>query len=463
MKIGTIAVLTAFILCTACAALKPEIQLELPLELPETYKHISEENAISEDFSKILGNDELNRLIRLACKQNINLKTMKARIAQANARLNKERASLFPDLNFSLGGKKNEMRSQKSRDSSATNISSHSWDSSFSSNYTFDVFGKNKANRMVAKSGVQAAQADFESTLNELKSQIAETWIEIIGVRNQKKLLEKQISVNENLVELLKFRYANGKANALDVSQQVGTLASTRALGPILEKQEKLLLNKLALLAGFSNPGQIRVETQNLPQMPPIPDAGVPDSLLENRPDIKAAKLRLVSSQWTLKSAKANLLPNFTITASTAFSSGELDILFDNWLSTLSANISVPVFDGGLRKAEITRSRAAAKEQLNLYAGVLAQAIIEVENALVSLKTQKSYISLLEEELELNKLTLEDAMLQYQNGQSSYLSYLTAWTGVERLERQLVGERLTYIKEWIELCQALGWKLETGN
>ena len=182
-----------FIVCSACTSLKHGTQIEPSPEIPESYNHVSEEGEISENFSTILGNDELDRLIQLACKQNINLKTMKARIAQADARFKKERASLFPDLNLSLGGKKNEMRSQKTRDSSANYISSHSWDSSLSSNYTLDVFGKNKADRMVAEAGLQAAQADLEATLNKLKSQIAGTWIEIIGVRNQKKLLRPEV------------------------------------------------------------------------------------------------------------------------------------------------------------------------------------------------------------------------------------------------------------------------------
>ena len=57
-------------------------------------------------------------------------------------------------------------------------------------------------------------------------------------------------------------------------------------------------------------------------------------------------------------------------------------------------------------------------------------------------------------------MTLKDARLQYQNGQSSYLSYLIAWTKIERLERQLVGERANYIKERIGLHRALGWEFE---
>jgi len=40
------------------------------------------------------------------------------------------------------------------------------------------------------------------------------------------------------------------------------------------------------------------------------------------------------------------------------------------------------------------------------------------------------------------------------------LSYLLAWTSIERLERQLVGERATMMKELIGLYRALGWKPE---
>jgi outer membrane protein, multidrug efflux system len=470
MKLKIAAVLAALVLCSACTPLKKsETRVELPLELPESYKHLTVKSEAIEDSPELLGSklfdsDELKELTQTALSHNLNLNAIKARIAQANARLKKANASLFPDLNFSLSGQKKRSRSQTASDSKAIDTNTHSWDTSLSSAYTLDIFGKNKAGRMAAETGLQATQADFESARSELRSQIAETWVEIIGVRSQKKLLEKQISVNENLVELLKFRYANGKANALDVSQQIGTLASTRALDPILEKQEKLLLNNLALLSGFTDftgsGRQIKVETRRLPSMPSIPDIGVPHGLLEHRPDIKAAKMRLLSSKWAVKEAKANLLPKLIISANTAFSNGELDLLFKNWVGTLSAGITGNIFDGGLTRAELNRTRAAAQEQVNLYAGTVAQAIIEVENALVSLQTQNSYISLLEEELELGKLTLEDAMLQYQNGQSSYLSYLTAWTGVERLERQLVGERVTYIKKWIELCRALGWGLQ---
>jgi outer membrane protein, multidrug efflux system len=42
------------------------------------------------------------------------------------------------------------------------------------------------------------------------------------------------------------------------------------------------------------------------------------------------------------------------------------------------------------------------------------------------------------------------------NGQDNYLSYLTAWTSAQSLERQLVAEQATQVKNRITLYRTLG-------
>ena len=64
----------------------------------------------------------------------------------------------------------------------------------------------------------------------------------------------------------------------------------------------------------------------------------------------------------------------------------------------------------------------------------------------------------LEQELEVTRLTLKDARIQYLNGQSSYLNYLAAWSAIEKLERQLVSERAALQKERITLHRVMGWQ-----
>jgi len=151
-------------------------------------------------------------------------------------------------------------------------------------------------------------------------------------------------------------------------------------------------------------------------------------------------------------------LPALNLSASAAFSSGSLDLLFQNWVVSLGAALAGPLLDSGARKAEIERTRAVVREEINTYAQTVANAIREVEDALVAIDRQKAYIELLEQELSAVKVTMQDARVQYLNGQSSYLNYLSAWATMERLERQLVSEQATYVKERIALYNVTGWR-----
>lgn len=64
-----------------------------------------------------------------------------------------------------------------------------------------------------------AAEQDWRGSAHELTAQIAELWIDIIAVRNKKRILDNQIRINQTLLELQKLRFVNGKASALDVSR----------------------------------------------------------------------------------------------------------------------------------------------------------------------------------------------------------------------------------------------------
>jgi NodT family efflux transporter outer membrane factor (OMF) lipoprotein len=448
--------LTSMVFFAGCKTFEPAGDQPLPLMIPGSFSTQTDGLEPAESWWLSFDSDELNGLIREALDNNFDLNAFKTKIAQAKASVSKENAALFPALGFSVGGQKSGTQIKNAAGSS-TYVDSHSWNGSLSGSYTLDVWGKANAGIESGMSILKAAELDLRAYTLELTVQVAETWIDIIVARNKKSILDHQIKNNQILLELQKLRFTHGKANALDVSQQREVLASASSQVPLLEKQEQLSLNSLAFLSGKTMAEQIQMNTKILPDPAPLPGVGIPSDLLENRPDIQAAKMRLSSAQWEITAARADLLPSFSLTAQALFSSGTLDLLFNNWIATLAGSIAGPIFDGGFRKAEVERVKAVAQEQINRYARTVAKAIQEVEDSLVSIEKQKDYIRLLEEELDVARLTLKDAMVQYQNGQSTYLAYLVAWTSIQRLERQLVGERAGYIKERIGLYRALGW------
>lgn len=445
------------VLFPACKTLSPESDVVPAVEMPSNFSIQPEYGMSTPDWWTLFKSRELNNLIQHGLNHNYDILSSKASVAQQEARLEKETAGFFPDLNFSAGGQKKHTRVEK-ENQSATTDGSHSWDASLSGSYTPDIWGEVAAGKNSQYAVLKSAQLDLHETTIEVVAQITQAWVDVIAVREEQHILENQIKINQTLLELQKLRFLNGKANALDVSQQRETLAASASQIPLLEKQEAVLLNSLAFLTGKTSSKHIQISQEKLPLSLPLPSTGIPADLLKNRPDLQAAKMRLVSAHWNTKVAEADLFPSFSLSAQALFSSGKLDLLFQNWVASLAATLAGPIFDGGLRKAEIQRTKAAVDEQVALYAKAVASAIQEVEDALVSIEKQKEYIRLLEEELAVARLTLKDAMIQYQNGQSSYLSYLNTWTNIERLERQLIGEKGTYLKDRIELHTVLGWQ-----
>jgi len=460
MRTVFIILLTGLVCLSGCKTIGPEPISSPRLEIPDRFSTVLKSGDTTENWWNSFGSEELNEVIKEAVDDNFDLKAIKTKIAQARANVKKEAAAFFPDFSGSLGGKKKGVQVKQNHDRSAVYDGSHSWDASLNGSYSIDVWREAHSNKQAREMILMATRQDLTAATLELTADIAETWIDIIAARSKRYILERQIKINTTLLELQKLRFSNGKAKALDLSQQREALAQVNSQVPLLERQEQVLLNNLAFLSGKTMADSVRVKTKTLPKFMPYPLIGIPSDLLKNRSDIRAAGLRLSSSQWEVQVADADFLPEFKLTAQALFSSGKLDLLFQNWVATLAGSVAGPIFDGGFRKAELERVKAVVEEQLNLYAATVANAIFEVEDSLISIQKQDDYIRLLEKELEVARLTLKDAGIQYRNGQSSYLSFLIARSAIERLERQLVGERATLIKHRIKLCRVLGWQRE---
>ncbi len=458
-------VLMSFFYICGCNLISPDPAAVMPVEIPDNYVHGdgiddtprpgNENNAGG--WWQRFGVDELSEMIRTGLGDNYDLKVLKAEADQALADVKSEKSGLGPSLDYSLGGQQTYSQS-KSKGRSATSDHGHTYSASLDAEYTLDLWGKTRAEVSAAELEYLAALQDLEDGALTLSTDIADTWVDLVSVRTRKAVLSRQIDANQMTLKLQELRFINGKATALDVSQQREALAQVLSAMPLLEKEEKQLVNAMGLYLGQTPGTPVAVAATDLPQTFLAPQPGIPADLLENRPDIRAARMRLEAAVQDVESAKADMFPDLALSGSAAFSSGSLDLLFQNWVVTLGAALAGPLFDAGERKAEIERTRAVVQETLNTYAQTVANAICEVEDALVAIDRQSAYIELLEQQLAAVKVTLQDARVQYLNGQSSYLNYLDAWASMESLERQLVSEKATYVKERIALYKVTSWR-----
>ena len=192
-----------------------------------------------------------------------------------------------------------------------------------------------------------AAREDLEAAAMSVAASVTKTWVSILALHHEISILKDQIEANRKLLDLQELRYSNGKSSALDVSQQRETLASSRAELPLKELSIQTLKNSLAVLLGKASGQQIKVEQTRLPVLIPLPQSGLPADLLASRPDVRAAGLRVGSADWDVSTARANRLPKLNLSAGSALNAASSSLFFENWLLSLAASLTGPLFDGG--------------------------------------------------------------------------------------------------------------------
>ena len=394
----------------------------------------------------LYNDEELNTLLNYAFVNNPNLAQTRSRLERAQAVVVQSRSSLLPDANISA-----ERNTQ-----SGDNTSPSQFSLIGAASYEVDVWGKNRANAKSDDLEYQASALDLHAAYITLSASIVENWLQLLSLIEQEKLARKQIDVNQTVLDLQEKRFEMGTASALDILQQKEILAQSEGNLPDILSNQRLSANAIAYLLGNVTRSSLQVSEKSLPEALPIPELGLPSNLLEKRPDVTAAWLRLQSADWASKAAWANRLPSFNLSINLATTAKAIGGLFDTWLLDMAAGVAAPIFDGGNRKAQELQQRALADEKYHAYRETILTAVKDVEDALVRNTYQDQKLTSIEKQLNAAHETLEQAQLTYTNGQSSYINVLNSLKSTQSLEQQLVREKLAQSIERVGLYRALG-------
>ncbi|MFC7336551.1 efflux transporter outer membrane subunit [Haloferula chungangensis] len=400
---------------------------------------------------KSLSDSRLDRDVQEALAGNLAQRQLATRIEQASASLRREGSALFPqvdlagDLNYDSFDPGNSVKS-------ASFGSLLSWE--------VDVWGR-------IRSGVRARELERDAAFQDwlggrlfLSAAVAETRMIILEQRARLAVLNSQIDTNGTLLELVQARVAQGLASRVDLLQQERQLDATRALVPPTEADIAAAQYALDVLAGKA-PGTSSKDTRaSLPDLPALPSAGVPSDLLKNRPDLLAQWNRILALDSEVAQALADRLPRLVIGASIDRGS------FDGITSTITgliAEATLPVIDGGARRAEVELRRSLLEDALLGYSKTYLEAIRDVETALVRERKQSERIQLTRRQLHTARKTLEETRIRYSQGLSDYLPVIDALTSVQLLELTMVALQREALVLRIGLHRALGGPMPHTN
>lgn len=409
------------------------------------YQETSARFQDSTTWWKTFSDSTLHREIDSALGGNLAQQQLATRIRQASASLRVEGAALFPQIDLT-GTTSADLDSADDNEESASFGGLLTWE--------LDVFGRTRSGIRAQRSEVDATIQDWLGGRLMLSAAVAETRFILLEQRARLNILREQIETNETLLELVQLRVGQGVSSRVDLLQQERQLDATRALVPSAEAELAAAEYALDVLTGRSPGTRSRdYSRQTLPPLPGSPGAGVPSDLLKNRPDLLAQWNRVLALDDRAGQALADRLPRFTIGASV--DAGAINNI-RSIASTVLAEISAPLTDGGARRAEIIRTRAALEDALLGYSNAYLEAVRDVETALVRERKQAERIRLTERQLATARETLKETRIRYSQGLTDYLPVIDALTAVQALELSTLALRREALTLRVALHRALG-------
>ncbi len=289
-----------------------------------------------------------------------------------------------------------------------------------------------------------------------LVSEVASAYFELCALDRELNIVEKTLEARREGVRLAKLRFEGGLTSETAYNQALVELAKTETKIPTLEEQIKIKESDLALLLGEYPTGIPRGASLNEQTLPEILPVGLPSTLLERRPDVRQAELKLREMNAKVGVAFTNMFPKITLTAKLGFESDQLSNLIKSPYWFLAGDLLQPIFGMGSNIAKHKVAKAQYEQEIYAYQKSVLKAFKEVNDAIISARKSKeitaSWRTL---EASANKY-LELAQLQYINGVTSYMDVLDAQRGLLDAQIGLNNAVLSELKTIVKLYKALG-------
>ena len=440
---------------------KPE--LPLPDALPA---QAAQASALPNPWWTLFGDEKLNELIIEALKHNPDAQIAAARVAEARSFLRISNADRLPTLN--LEG--NATRSKQSELSLAEqglagvpglDTQQTTYTVQGVVGYELDLWGRYQRASESARALLLNSEYGREATKLSLTGEVARGYFSLIAAAEQLARGRDTLAAREESLKLERLRLDSGESDeftykraeaeaaATRVSMrqlEIQVVARTNALGVLLGRSPKALVDEAISLQGISLPAPV--------QLP----AALPSSVLEQRPDIGAAEAALNSSAAEIGVARAQLFPSISITGAFGSVSPELSDLFTDpakaW--SVSGGLLQPIFQGGRLRANVSRAEAVREQRKAEYARTVQQAFREVLDALQSQSLIGGVREANDQQVAALSRATQLAELRYGQGDIAYLELLDVRRSLYQAQIDLVAAQRDALLNAVDLALAVG-------
>ena len=409
--------------------------------------------AVQADWWQLYQDPVLTELVVEALDVNRQVEAAVARLEAARSRVRESRQGHAPYDGLSAGHRREELSVSEG---GARNQRFHlgveaSWEA--------DLFGRVRASVVAARAREELAEADLDGVRLSIAVEAAQLYFDWRGTRQRLRLHEAYVRDQSKLVELVQARIAGGMAVPADLHRARAQLAADRAAQLADRHRARSLEYALAVLLARRPGDWLAPEAEALVPLTlhavPIAD---PEALLQRRPDVVAARRRLVAATADIDIVAAELFPRVKISGFLGYAAGNPAALGDGGADawTVLPTIHWGVFQLGRVRARIRGAEAEQQALVAEYEHTVLRALAETEDALSGLGTAQAVLAEGATRTAHARRAADLARLQFEEGASDYFRVLDAARDAREAELGLVAALVAQRSATLLLHKALG-------
>ncbi|MCU1731869.1 MULTISPECIES: efflux transporter outer membrane subunit [unclassified Pseudomonas] len=448
--------------CASYRGLAPEGQrlAASDLKAEQTLKGVTLSPAAwpKSDWWRSLGDPQLDGLIGEALRDSPDMQIASARAHQASAAAYAADADRMPSLD--ANGSVSRSRLARDQDPAGQGGRYSTLRSlSLDFNYTFDLWGGQRAAWEAALGQARAAEVDRQAASLILAADVARAYSQLGQAYIVYDLTQDDLKRTRQMLDLGQRRLSAGIDSEYQLQQTESLAASSEEQAINAQKQLHSAQIALAVLLGkgpdraqqIARPAVLKPGAVALPSV-------LPAELLGRRPDLVAARWRVEAASKSIDASKTRFYPNLNLSAAAGTQALLGDAIFGapSRFFNIAPTISLPIFDGGRLRADLDARDADYDLAVAQYNKSLVNALGEVSDNIDQLHALGEQVATKQRATDIAQQSYDTVMQRYGSGIGNFLDVLSIEQQLLQAQRQLAELNAERIDRSILLMQALG-------
>lgn len=337
----------------------------------------------------------LEQLVADALRANTSIRSALGALRQAQALRDVAAAALLPTLDGSASAQGNRVDGERT---------GNRFEAGLDASWTIDVSGARRAAVDAAAASAWASEMTLGDTQVQVAAEVALNYILLRAGEARTVIAVANLSSQEETLQITRWREQAGLATALETEQARASVEQGRALLPVLATAIASAQHALDVLTGrppSTGPGpgdmpaagedRLQAAVAAVPQARDGPTLRIPAQTLRQRADVRSAEYKVAAALAGVGQAQAQRWPSFSIGGSLGLGAATVGALGSGGalLTSLLANVALPVFDGGALRAKVRVQQALLAQAREAYRAAVLGALRQVEDALVALRNDR--------------------------------------------------------------------------